>query len=64
MTNVNLLEQLKDNFKTFTPAPNPWKKVVDHLIAEKTEMEDFYEKKIRKLKLQVAFGPSSDDDSE
>ena len=47
-----------------TLVPNPWKKVVDQLIVEKIDMEDFYEKKIRKLKLQVAFGPSFDDVSE
>ena len=43
------------------PIPNPRNKIIDQLVAEKKEMEDFYEEKIRKLQLQLAFGPSSDD---
>ena len=54
----------KEDLASVTCVPNPWKKVFDQLVVEKTEMEDFNEKNIRKLKLQVAFGPSSDDDSE
>ena len=41
--------------------PSPQKEIIDRLVAEKKEMEAFYEEKIRKLQLQLAFGPSSDD---
>ena len=40
--------------------PNPQKEIIDRLVAEKKEMEDFYEEKIKKLRLQLVFGPSSD----
>ena len=41
--------------------PNPQKEIIDRLVAEKKEMEDFYEEKIQKLRLQLVFGPSSVD---
>ena len=39
-----------------TPALDAWRKVVDQLVAKKTEMEE----KIKKLKLQGGFSSSSD----
>ena len=41
--------------------PNPQEEIIDRLIAEKKDMEDFYEEKIKKLRLQLVFGPSSED---
>ena len=51
----------KEDSVSVALVPNPQKEIIDRLVAEKKEMEDFYEEKIRKLQLQLAFGPSSDD---
>ena len=40
------------------PAPEAWKKDVDLLVKEKTEMEDFYKEKIKRLELRGGFSSS------
>ena len=58
---ANERKRKKEDLVGVAPVPNPRKEIIDQLVAEKKEMEDFYEEKIRKLQLQLAFGPSSDD---
>ena len=45
---------------TSNPAPDDWKKAEK---AEKAELKAYYRKEILKLKLQQAFGSSSDEDA-
>ena len=47
---------------TNNPTPNEWKRVISKLKAEKAELKARYGKEILKLKLQQAFGSSSDED--
>src|ERR1043165_5381149 len=51
-----------EEMTTSDPAPNEWKRVINKLKAEKAELKARYGKEILKLKLQQAFGSSSDED--
>ena len=51
-----------EGMTTSDPAPNEWKRVINKLKAEKAELKARYGKEILKLKLQQAFGSSSDED--
>jgi hypothetical protein len=48
---------------TSNPAPDEWRKVINKLKTEKTELKAHYGKEILKLKLHQAFGSSSDEDA-
>src|ERR1043165_5385141 len=51
-----------EEMTTSNPAPDDWKKVINKLEVEKAELKAYYGKEILKLKLDQAFGSSSDED--
>src|ERR1051325_11510483 len=61
----NFVKERKGTLEDLTNSnltPNEWKRVINKLKAKKAELKARYGKEILKLKLQQAFGSSSDED--